>query len=352
MKEPREIAENIFLIRQGGASYGIKPPMNIYVIAGEDGLIFDAGFGNSSALKKVRDGVRKIEGICRERGSECRITRVLASHTHPDHFSGLSGMREKMGLKVLLTPGMYELIKNREKWYSSYRDPEREHGIFSHPRNGLLTAVMTALSNAYFRISFGLTFMPDPDEIVEEESLIMVNGEEWLVMAGPGHCDNHVMLYNRERGLLLAGDNVLRSITTWLGPPRSNLKDYISTLQRIRELPGLKRILSAHGSSIENPVERIDDIINYRDMRTREIEGIIKDSGNRGITFHHVVEKVYPKMSPLRRRLVEGWIITTIQHLEAEARIRRCNVSGRMGFMHDATGKVQPPTQNQQMSLI
>lgn len=42
----KEVYPGIFFIRESGGMLGIaKPPENIYVLAGNDGLIFDAGYG-------------------------------------------------------------------------------------------------------------------------------------------------------------------------------------------------------------------------------------------------------------------------------------------------------------------
>jgi len=192
------------------------------------------------------------------------------------------------------------------------------------------------LSRLYYNKIFGVTFLSNPDELIEEESTIDINGETWDILSGHGHCDDHVMLYRKETGILLAGDNVLRSITTWLGPPRSNLADYINTLERIKKLPGLTRILSAHGSPVENPVERVDEIIRYRHSRTEEIVNIIRAAGQKGISFHRLLETVYPGEGSMRRALVEGWVIVTIQYLEDRGRIRREDDGEKVRFVRVA----------------
>ena len=41
----KEVYPGIFLIKEKGTFGAIKPPENIYVLAGPDGIIYDAGYG-------------------------------------------------------------------------------------------------------------------------------------------------------------------------------------------------------------------------------------------------------------------------------------------------------------------
>ncbi len=336
MTDLHEVADNIFVVRQKAGMGGIKPPMNIYVLAGNNGLIFDAGYGTRRDIQHARNSVEAIQQRFEKQGKVCRIGRILPSHTHPDHFSGLKGMRKELGLSVLLTKKMAERITSVAIYRQSYAEPEGEQGVFSHRQSGLRKFMHWQLSRLYYNKIFGVTFLSNPDELIEEESTIDINGETWDILSGHGHCDDHVMLYRKETGILLAGDNVLRSITTWLGPPRSNLADYINTLERIKKLPGLTRILSAHGSPVENPVERVDEIIRYRHSRTEEIVNIIRAAGQKGISFHRLLETVYPGEGSMRRALVEGWVIVTIQYLEDRGRIRREDDGEKVRFVRVA----------------
>ncbi len=334
MADYEEAAENIFVIRQQASMGGIKPPLNMYVLAGDDGLVFDAGYGTRRDIRQAREGVQAIQAELARQGKYCRINRILPSHTHPDHFSGLHGMRRALGVKVLLTDKMARRIVSGDVYRQAYAAPEKQEGAFSHRISGFKRFMHQKMARFFYSRIFGIAFMPNPDVIIEEGSILQVGGEGWDVIAGPGHCDDHVMLYSRERGILLAGDNVLRSITTWLGPPRSDIEDYINTLERIKKLPGLKRILTAHGSPVENPVERVDQIIRYRQLRTDEVEGIIRDGGPAGVTCHNVLDTLYPGERALRRSLVEGWIIVTIQYLERKGIIRREESGREVRFVH------------------
>jgi len=56
-----EVIPGIFLIKEKSGFERIKPSENIYIIAGPDGLIFDAGFGNKKVIKFLIKEINKIE---------------------------------------------------------------------------------------------------------------------------------------------------------------------------------------------------------------------------------------------------------------------------------------------------
>jgi len=131
----------------------------------------------------------------------------------------------------------------------------------------------------------------------------------------PGHCDDDVVLYNQNKGILLSGDLILDSVTTWLGPSKSNLEKYLNSLEFIKNLPDLKLILPAHGSPITNPRKRLQEAIDHRQKRTQEVFQLIVDSGNLGISFEEIFKHYYPKSKRIMGSTLRGWIIVTLEYL-------------------------------------
>lgn len=124
----REIEPGIFLVSERGGWGPMRPPVNIYVLAGENGLVFDAGYGTAGSVRFLAREIRRIESLCRDRGDACSIRRVMPSHAHPDHFSGLAALRDGLGLRIVLTRQMADIIRSRRVYRNSYRiDPVREN---------------------------------------------------------------------------------------------------------------------------------------------------------------------------------------------------------------------------------
>ncbi len=311
----KEVAPGIFMITETENGRFVKFSVNLYVIADDEGLIFDAGYGRKKTIRFLISEIRNIEKSMAARGEVCHINRVLPSHGHWDHFSGIARLREKTGIKVLATAKMLHSMGSKKKYRLSFR---RETEIINVPASKLKKTLHkishTLVDEIYLRI-FGVNFVDEPVEIIEENSTISTGNRTWEVIHLPGHCDDDIVLYDKQEGILLAGDVILRTITSWIGPPRSNLKAYIESLEYLLTLPGLKLILPAHGSPVTDPQSRIKEAIEHRNKRTEEILNLISRSGKAGISFHQIFNTFYPKIKFHEKYIARGWILTTLQYL-------------------------------------
>lgn len=305
-KRMQEAAPGVFRVTQVLASRFFKFTANIYIISGENGLVFDAGFGTQKAVANLTACIREIEKSG-QNGNGCKITRVLPSHGHWDHFSGLKGLKEKAGLNVLLTRKMAGAVTSKS-YYIRSMDLGSSGG---NPLNSLIRRFRTAL---YFKIA-GVTFYTGPYQPLEEKEILTVGDSDWQVFSLPGHCDDDVVLYNPKSGILLGGDIVLEKITTWLGPYRSSLSAYMKSLEFLLTLPGLSLILPAHGGPVTDPISRINYLIQHRNKRTRQVLDIVRYAGAAGIDFNSIFKRIYPAAKIHRRFLMEGWMRITLDEL-------------------------------------
>ncbi len=320
----QEVYPGIFSIKEKGGYGSFKPEMNIYVIAGPSGILFDAGYGGRKIAEYVAGEIEKIKKVCSSRGVKFRLDRVLLSHAHPDHFSGLADLRERIGVKIVLTRSLAAIIRSRKDYYGYFHDDPLAD---LYPQKGRLASLATSIARLGFRFFlskiYGTTFINDPDMIIDDNEVLEINGEKWAVFPSPGHAREHISLYNQKRGVLLAGDNVLDSVTTWLGPPHSNLGEYIETLERIARLKNLKLILGAHGKPVTEPRKRIEGILALRRRRSAQILEIIRRFGAQGATARTIVSGFYNQGGRIKREVMsKGWIIVTLLHLESIGRIK------------------------------
>ncbi|MFX0143617.1 MAG: MBL fold metallo-hydrolase [Candidatus Hodarchaeota archaeon] len=330
----REVYPDIFLIKEKGRFGVIKPPENIYVLAGSDGIIYDAGYGTKRAVKQLVKELKEIENLYKQQNKIFNITRIFVSHCHPDHFSGLKRIRKTLGLKIVLTKRSREIIKDKKSFIKTFETDAYED--YLRIRKSTTRRVINFLRNVgsrlfYHRI-FGVSYIKDPDEIIEEDTEILINGESWRIFPSPGHAIDHISLYNEKKGILFSGDNILRSITTWLGPPNSNVAEYIETIKKIENLPNLKLILSAHGSPIENPKERIANILTHRKEREQQVLNIIYNNSENGISPKEIIRAIYPNNSRFLHQVARGWIVLTLKLLENNNLIRRLNTKKKILF--------------------
>ncbi|PIE71651.1 MAG: hypothetical protein CSA22_02165 [Deltaproteobacteria bacterium] len=319
------ILPGIYRITQNNRWGAFKPPVNLYVLAdSENALLFDAGYGRRrDVLHAVRelDAIKHIEA---SRGRAFRLGRILPSHSHADHFSGATPLKQKTGARILLTDEMARVLRSKAAYATAYRDPgTRKSASFSR-----LHSALNRIVDAVFGQLFGISYVPAADEIIAVGDTLSAGGRSWKVIALPGHCSDHIGLYAATDGILIAGDHVLRTITPWLGPPRSSLTDYSRSLFSLLKLPKLSCILTAHGSPVWEPEKRIRELIRHREHRTRQILSIVNAHPD-GICLETIIRKQAGRSDALSRYLGEGWIRLTLMHLETIGSITWCPDTSR-----------------------
>lgn len=309
-----EVYPDIFMITETGTMGALMPPVNLYVLTGADGLIFDAGYGRRKILEHLGKELHRIKTLVTSRGGQFNITRALPSHTHPDHVSGLPWLKRNLGISSLLTGKMAASMAFRERYY---KVPAGSNDV-----TVLVERLATNFVLKYFQPALlGTRFTPNPDFLIAETTAISINGEPWQVFPAPGHCDNHLFLYSQTRGILFSGDNIMRSVTTWLGPPHSDLEAYLQTLENVLALPNLNLILSGHGSPITDPIRRVRELIEHRAERTRAILSIIQNTGGEGVTPKQMLKQLYPGKEAQKRFFAKGWVALTLDYLEKRGEI-------------------------------
>jgi glyoxylase-like metal-dependent hydrolase (beta-lactamase superfamily II) len=322
--ELTEVYPGIFRITERGVLGMLKPPVNIYVITGSNGLVYDSGYGNRSSVNSFIRQFNEINRICRERGYENRIDRILLSHAHADHFSGLKKLRESLGFRIIVTDEIKRIISSRKVYTDSYSPPEKiEKKTLPEKLLYAVKLLIHKIEYGLYGLYWGVSYVSDPDIVIPSDTGIEINGEQWRIFISPGHSHEHITLYNKESGILFSGDNVMKSINVWLGPPKSDLDDYEASLTSMSNLPGLKIILPAHGSPVTDPYGRIGEIIEWRRKRTIDILNLIKSSTPEGITAKGILNKLYPGESRMKKEFAAGWVELTLQKLEKENKITR-----------------------------
>ncbi len=340
MSALHEIQPGIFLVTERGGWGPMRPPMNMYVLTGENGLLYEAGYGTRGSVRHLAGQIRLIESHCRGRGESCSIKRVMPSHAHPDHFSGLAALREELGLRILLTGPMAETISSKQIYRNSYMAERASSNALVRFLRERITG--TAASWFYEKL-YGTCFISDPDEIIDYGGIMEIGGRSWRLVPTPGHSPDHLSLYDEESGILLGGDNVLRSVITWLGPPKSDLHVYIRTLEQISALPHLRLILGAHGSPVDHPRERVAEIIEWRRQRLEHVHDAVVNSGRGGISRDEVIRVIYRGEGFMKRYMAEGWVDLSIRCLIDEGRIREVSAGRYVADLYGSSTRVSDP---------
>src|SRR6185436_9103706 len=111
-----------------------------------------------------------------------------------------------------------------------------------------------------------------PDDVDDIRDGDVIEGDDVTLVAvyTPGHASDHLCYYMPEEKALFTGDVVLSGSTSVIPAGDGDLLDYMNSLKRLQGLD-VRRIYPAHGPVIEDGPARIQEYIDHRLMRERQI---------------------------------------------------------------------------------
>ena len=281
--------------------------------AGSAGLtLIDTGVKSPQAFEALHRGVKE-HGFALE-----QIERILITHAHPDHFGQARRLRDLSGAEILaseveslLMTGFFLPSANRSdavlRWFRRWGVPEE------------LLAVDED------RAAFGRSIQDpvDVDGTLAEGDVLELGDFRLEVMATPGHCDGHLVFYERETRTLFSGDHLLTdispvpllSIPDDEGVPRPrSLVRFMDSLDKVEALE-CRVTFPSHGDVIWDH-RRV--IAGYRLHHERRKLQIARFLGRGPKSPFEVARRLFPKHYRRELFLVMSEVIGHLDVLEEE----------------------------------
>ncbi len=194
------------------------------------------------------------------------LKQVIVTHMHPDHV-GLAGwLCERWRCPMYMTQIEYFAVRaytanNPVTWQTEgyYRQCglSDDYVEFMHKRQ-----------------AFGKLVWQMPGSYVQlfDGQELTLGGSSWRIVVGGGHSFAHASLYNAEKKLLLAGDQVLPRISSNVGvtatePNASPLHDWYRSLERLETLDAQTLVLPAHNKPFHGLHQRAREIIEHHERQ-------------------------------------------------------------------------------------
>lgn len=250
---------------------------NCFIIGRKEFIVIDAASKERGEQRKLFDFVDNLI----ESGGVCRA--IIVSHLHADHFGGETALqthlREKFALEV----------------------PVSAHRLTAESLRGEIEIEK---------------FIEDGDIFALKDE----RGEKFEIKAihTPGHARGHLCFYDAEFGFLLSSDNVLGTGSVLIAPPEGNMKDYLGSLERMKNLPNLNFLCGSHGSAVSDGKGKIESYISHRIEREEKILQAIRNGAK---TPSEIVEKVYTDIPPELWKLAEKSVEAHLEKIEADSLI-------------------------------
>ncbi len=242
--------------------------INLWLLEdGEGWTLIDSGYGSPET--------RALWGRIFAESLDGRpLTRIIATHFHPDHI-GLAGfLCDHFGAPFFAT----------EKEWLSARLARAEEGDdvaalrtrFAR-RAGLDPAAALRYAERGKAYRRAVPSLPPSYHRLEEGMTLVIAGRRYEVIVGEGHAPEHASFYCRESRVLIAGDQVLPKISpnislTAQEPEGDPLGRYLSSLDRLGQRVARESlVLPSHNLPFYGLKERIEALQRHHLLRCQEV---------------------------------------------------------------------------------
>jgi glyoxylase-like metal-dependent hydrolase (beta-lactamase superfamily II) len=231
------------------------PGTNTYLIGERAVAVVDAG-------PDLPEHVAAILAAVAESGGQ--VAALLVTHGHSDHLPATYHLKERTGAPIWGHPSI---------------------GVADHPlRDG---------------------------EAVEVGDLRLVAFET------PGHAADHLCFWLDAERLLFSGDLVAGQGTVVLSRAPGSLTHYLASLNRMRDL-GPQTILPGHGPIVADGQAKLQEYLDHRAMRSRQILEVLK-AGPASVDT--IVERLYVGTPSDLRPMAARNVLTHLEHLESRGSV-------------------------------
>ena len=181
--------------------------------------------------------------------------------------------------------------------------------------------------STYRRIVSGL---PERIHIIEPGSEIKIGQRRWQTIISHGHAEGHLSLYCAEAGILIAGDQVLPTITSNISlfeddPDLDPLQQYLDSMADFRALPEDTLVLPSHGDIFRGLHSRVAAIEAAHMERSAKVYGFCDEP----ISVSGVAARLFPKqLDEINSCLAFGETFSHLRYLEKQQRLKRLTANG------------------------
>jgi glyoxylase-like metal-dependent hydrolase (beta-lactamase superfamily II) len=261
-----EVAPGVRWIRMG-LPFALNH-INLWLLADGDGwTVIDCGI----ATDATRDAWEQVFATQLEGRP---VTRVIATHCHPDHVGLSAWLCTRWQAPLWMTVGEYAFARMMAAGLPGADGPAmlphfRRHGLTDPDKLGVLEgrksyypALVPAVPEYFVRLS--------------ESQPVRIGGHDWRVIIGTGHSPEHAALWCGALNVLISGDMVLPRISTntsvfAIEPEGDAVGQFLESLEKFLPLPEDALVLPSHGKPFRGLHKRIAQLQQHHAERLAEV---------------------------------------------------------------------------------
>ena len=236
-----KLTENVYAITDLFHSKGPLAGVNTGIIFTSNSVVFlDSGM--------TVDSGEFLWKVAEEKIKNRKNLYLILTHQHSDHVFGMRAMKNR-GVRIIAHKIVGEEFKDDNGEYKQF------------------IMDMDKLSKEEGDRLYGNVVLSVPDEMIERDAVLNIDGEEIHLLVTPGHTPDCICIYHPRSKTLFAGDTVYesRSPATKFGGP-TEWKQWAFQLERLKQLD-IEIIVPGHGKLCGK--EEIDRNIAYLKEKLR-----------------------------------------------------------------------------------
>lgn len=299
-------------------------PVNIYLLEGERLTLVDVGPLTPEAWQAVTNGIEDIGYSLSD------IQQIVLTHNHVDHTGLLERMRLASGARTFSHP----LAVSYVEWNEEFSAFHRQFFDKLYRENGVPEESLSIIEKYHKRM---MTFAERSqiDEVLKHEQA-MPGLSEWQVLYTPGHSQDHISLYRPEDGVMIAGDHLIKHISSnaFVEPPQGHSDQRPLTLVQYRtalEMCASKEIeiiFAGHGEPIANHRELISQRLQKNWERTDRLRQLLRDGEK---TAYELATLLFPTKYKKELPLV---LSETLGHIDLLMILHQLEVREKDGVLY------------------
>jgi glyoxylase-like metal-dependent hydrolase (beta-lactamase superfamily II) len=301
--------------------------VNVWLLRGPNGwTIVDTGAGTSQ--------VREMwETLLTGTLASAPVARLVATHGHTDHV-GLAGWLVARAGGVPYATTLVEWLAPQIR-LTEAQAPMRPETLRFMEAHGCDAPTIEAFRNDRKRTHALLGEMPASIDRLRDGDLFTFGGRQWRVMVCGGHASEHASFWCDADKILIAGDQVLSTISPMIGvfvgePLGDPLAEYLASLERFRALPADALVLPSHGLPFTGLHVRVAQLAQHHEMRLDQLARLM-DAPKTSMELTH---GLFPKaVAEGQGRHALSETIAHAHYLIGRGRaVRQVNGDGRVRF--------------------